>query len=283
LTTTIDVGRFRVTALSDGTVFLPQTYYPGLDFDAHPELVSADGTYHIPAGCFLIQGPGVTILVDAGIGPVSIPFPPEIAAAAGLIDPPEYIAAGGQLPQMLQTMGVDPSDIATVCLTHLDADHVGWVAPHDVLFFPNADVICSAAELARPAGPAPGEAEGRRGLAIAEAAGRLRVIDAATVPLGPGIAAHHTPGHTPGHYAVSVSSDGREAWLLGDAIHHPLQLVDERISFLLEATPDEALRTRERLLSKLAGRNVPVNMAHRPGLAFHVIALENGQRRWLAI
>ena len=279
----IDVGSIRITALSDGTIFLPPTYYPGLDFAAHPELVSGDGTYHIPAGCFLIEGDGAVILVDAGVGPLSIPFPASVAAEAGLTDPPEFIAVGGRLPDLLARRGVAPSDITSVFLTHLDADHVGWIAPHGALFFPNADVICSAVELGRPPGPAPGEAEGRKGLAIAKAEGRLREANEPTVVLAPGVVAHHAPGHTPGHYVVSVSSEGNEAWLLGDAVHHPLQLNDPGISFLLETTPDHALETREKLLSSLAGQNAPVNMAHFPGLAFHRIAVERGRRRWVSI
>jgi hypothetical protein len=73
-------------------------YYPGPGFGAHPELLQADGTYHIPVGCFLIQAEDRTVLVDAGLGPSSIPVPGDIAAAAGLADPPEVIAAGGLLP-----------------------------------------------------------------------------------------------------------------------------------------------------------------------------------------
>jgi glyoxylase-like metal-dependent hydrolase (beta-lactamase superfamily II) len=225
----------------------------------------------------------LTILVDAGLGPSSIPFPDDIAAEAGLADPPESIAEGGLLPGALAECDVTPADIDTVFLTHLDADHVGWIAPDGVLLFPNAEVVCSAVDLAAPPGPAPGEVEGRTGLAIAKAAGLLREVDAPIVELAQGVVAHHTPGHTPGHYTVSVSSNGEEARLLGDAVHHPLQLNDKRISFLLETRPDHALRTREELLTALEGRDVPVNMAHFPGLEFHRIAIEDGLRHWVTV
>jgi Metallo-beta-lactamase superfamily len=172
LSTVIDVGGIKVSALNDGEVHLPPIYYPGLDFGAHPELLQADGTYHIPVGCFLIQAEDLTVLVDAGLGPSSIPFPDDIAAAAGLTDPPESIAAGGLLPGALAAAGVAPADITTVFLTHLHADHIGWVAPGGVPFFPNAVVMCSAVEWETPpVAPAPGELEGRRGLAVARAGG----------------------------------------------------------------------------------------------------------------
>src|SRR3546814_19562286 len=33
-----------------------------------------------------------------------------------------------------------------------------------------------------------------------------------------------TPGHTPGHCAVVVSSEGQEAVITGDLIHHPVKV-----------------------------------------------------------
>jgi glyoxylase-like metal-dependent hydrolase (beta-lactamase superfamily II) len=280
LSRVIDVGGIKISALNDGEVHLPPMYYPGLDFDAHPELLQADGTYHIPVGCFLIQGEGHTVLVDAGLGPSSIPFPGDIAATAGLTDPPELIAAGGLLPRALAAAGVAPADITTVFLTHLHADHIGWVAPNGVLFFPNAVVMCSAIDWQTPPiAPAPGEREGRMGLAAAKTAGVLRLIDAATAELAPGVSAHHSPGHTPGHYVVSVSSGGQTAYLLGDAVHHPLQLNGKNISFLSETEPEQALRAREELFTALQGRNVPIGMAHFPGLDFQRITTTN-EREW---
>jgi glyoxylase-like metal-dependent hydrolase (beta-lactamase superfamily II) len=282
VSTVIDVGGIKVSALNDGEVHLPPMYYPGLDFGAHPELLQADGTYHIPVGCFLIQAEDVTVLVDAGLGPSSIPFPGDIAAMAGLTDPPESIAAGGLLPGALAAAGVAPADITTVFLTHLHADHIGWVAPGSVPFFPHAVVMCSAVEWEMPpVAPAPGELEGRSGLAVARAAGVLRLLNAATVELAPGVRAHHSPGHTPGHYVVSVSSNGEAAYLLGDAVHHPLQLNDTGISFLSETEPERALRAREELLTALQGHNVSIGMAHFPGLDFQRITTANG-REWTA-
>jgi len=280
LSTVIDVGGIKVSALNDGEVHLPPMYYPGLDFGVHPELLQADGTYHIPVGCFLIQAEDVTVLVDAGLGPSSIPFPGDIAAMAGLTDPPESIAVGGLLPGALAASSVAPADITAVFLTHLHADHIGWVAPGGVLFFPHAVVMCSAVEWETPpVAPAPGELEGRRGLAVARAAGVLRLLTAATAELAPGVSAHHSPGHTPGHYVVSVSSNGEAAYLLGDAVHHPLQLNDRGISFLSEAEPERALRAREELLTALQGCNVSIGMAHFPGLDFQRITTANG-RQW---
>jgi glyoxylase-like metal-dependent hydrolase (beta-lactamase superfamily II) len=72
----------------------------------------------------------------------------------------------------------------------------------------------------------------------------LRPIDAATVELAPGVSAHHSPGHTRGHYVVRVFSNDETSYLLGDVVHHTLQLDDQDISFLSEAEPERALRVR---------------------------------------
>src|SRR6266536_3954045 len=91
--------------------------------------------------------------------------------------------------------------------------------------------------------------------------------------------AHHSPGHPPGHYVVRVSSTDARAYLLGDIVHHPLQLNDKGISFLSETEPERALRAREELLTALQGRNVSIGMAHFPGLDFQQITTANG-RQW---
>jgi len=107
----------------------------------------------------------------------------------------------------------------------------------------------------------------------------LRPIDAATVELAPGVSAHHSPGRTPGHYVVRVFYNDETSYLLGDVVHHPLQLNDQRISFLSEAEPERTLRVREELLTALQGRNVSIGMAHFPGLDFQQITTANG-RAW---
>ncbi|WP_210583376.1 MBL fold metallo-hydrolase [Streptomyces sp. GESEQ-35] len=279
MATSIEVGTIRITALSDGASHMPPMFYPGLDFDAHPELLEGDGTYHIPAGSYLIQGEGFTVLVDAGSGPDSIPFPAELAAAAGLEPAPEFIAVGGRLPAALAAESVAPEDITTLFLTHLHGDHVGWVAPGGKLFFPNAEIVYGAADWDALIAPAPAEDPARVGMEAAKSAGVLRAIDAPTVEIAPGVTALHTPGHTPGHYALRIASGGQEAYLLGDAVHHPLQLGDTGISFLMDADPEHALRTREELLARFAGTEVALGIDHFPGLDFKRITVDDG-RQW---
>ena len=104
MSTSIKIGDIEITALNDGTSRLPAMFYPGLDVGVHPEVLDEDGTVHIPAGCFLVRAPSRTILVDAGIGPVTVDYPegmPRARAAAG--EPEPKLAVGGLLPELPMT------------------------------------------------------------------------------------------------------------------------------------------------------------------------------------
>src|ERR1700731_3639775 len=124
------IGDNRRTPLKGRTAPMPAMFYPGLDVGIHPEVLDEDGTVHIPAGCFLIRAPSRTILVDAGIGPVTVEYPEGMPKAKGAAGEPEpKLAVGGLLPEALGQVGAKPDEIDTVFLTHLHPDHVGWIAP----------------------------------------------------------------------------------------------------------------------------------------------------------
>jgi len=282
MSTRIVIGTTTITALDDGTSFLPPMFFPGLDFDSHPGMLAEDGTFHIPTGCYLIQSEESTVLVDAGMGPTNIPFPPEIAAASGLAELPEFIAEGGYLLSLLADAGVSPADIDVVFLTHLHPDHIGWVAPGGELAFPNAEVVYGAADWDALISPLPDDDLGRIGLEAARSAGKLRAIEGKTVEVAPGITAHHTPGHTPGHYVLSITSGEQQAYLLADSIHHCLQLNDLEIHFLTDIDRELALRTREELISRFAGTDIAIGVSHFPGLNFNHIAVDD-TRHWVEI
>jgi len=282
MSTSIVIGSTKITALDDGTSFLPPMFFPGLDFGCHPGMLSDDGTFHIPTGCFLIQSEESTVLVDAGLGPSNIPFPPDLSAASGLEHVPAFIAVGGELLNLLDAAGVAADDIDVVFLTHLHPDHIGWVAPKGKLTFPNADVVYGAADWDALVVPLPEDDAGRLGLEFARSAGKLRAIEGATVAVAPGISAHHVPGHTPGHYVLSITSGESQAYLIGDTFHHCLQLNDQEISFLTDIDAELALRTREELVAKFADTDIAIGMSHFPGLDFTRITVDD-TRHWVEV
>jgi len=71
-----------------------------------------------------------------------------------------------------------------------------------------------------------------------------------------------TPGHTPGHVSVHIASEGQEALITGDCIHHPVQM--SRVDWCSSADYDEAQgqRTREELLARYVDRDTLIIGTH---------------------
>ena len=57
-----------------------------------------------------------------------------------------------------------------------------------------------------------------------------------------------TPGHPPGHVAIGIVSQGERAVIVGDASHHPVQLLHPDWSPAFDNDPLLAGKTREWLL-----------------------------------
>lgn len=261
----ISVGDYAIEALTDGLVRLPTPFFPGLDPAEHSGVLDPDGTVHVPVGGFLVRGQGRTILVDAGFGPREMGYPDGMAPAGG---DPAPMGMGGDLLTALGGAGVRPEDVDTVFVTHLHSDHVGWLAPEGTPAFERARIVHGVADWEPLIGGLPHDDWSRVGLEAVRAAGSIEAIHGDAVALAPGITARHTPGHTPGHYVLDVEADDERLVLLGDVIHTPVQLRDDRVRFIGDHDPDEAARTRQRWLAEIAGTNTVIAAAHFPGMEF---------------
>jgi glyoxylase-like metal-dependent hydrolase (beta-lactamase superfamily II) len=74
-----------------------------------------------------------------------------------------------------------------------------------------------------------------------------------------------TLGHTPGHVSVRIVSQGEEALITGDFMHHPCQIARPEWSSTADSDPAEAQRTRERMLTRLADAPILVIGTHFAG------------------
>lgn len=157
------------------------------------------------------------ILFDAGIGP----------------------QAGGQLPQRMKTAGINPTDVEAVCLTHLHFDHLGWLldtAGH--VFFPNADIYLSAAELAS------GKDNERWQQVLAAYGDRVKTFaDGETICFDM-VKTHVVPGHTAGHTIYEVGP----CLIVGDLLHaQDLQLEHPDFCARYDGDPASARRVRKQI------------------------------------
>lgn len=165
----------------------------------------------------------------------------------------------------LETAGYPPASIDTVLCTHLHVDHVGWnttlVDGEWVPTFPEARYLVA-------------ETEWRYWRDVESSQDVLEdsvrpVMDAGLVDF---VAESHrlcdevwlepTPGHTPGHVSVRIASEGADALITGDCIHHPCQMT--RTDWCSSADYDQVQgrRTRESLLERVADSDVLVIGTH---------------------
>ena len=255
--TSRDVGAFRVHALVDAAGPIETTLneaFPGATPEQWAAARALDPTtfgpqdvWVLPFRAFAVVGPDDAVtLVDLGVGT-------ERSPAASWAPGP------GALPDGLAALGITRGDVRTVVLTHLHEDHVGWVLDsHGAPLFADATHVVQSTEVHAVAGDAVIR------LATVDplrAAGLLREIDG-PYALQPGIDVEPTPGHTPGHQSVWLSSGGEDLLLTGDVLVHAVQLVAPEVAYAAEDDLVEAAATRLRVLGEARRRGAVLATSH---------------------
>ncbi|KUL36839.1 MBL fold metallo-hydrolase [Streptomyces sp. NRRL F-4489] len=226
-----------------------------------PDFTDPDGRLRLHTHSFAVTLNGLRILIDTGIGngkPRANPAWNDLRT--------DY-------PSRLTAAGFAPEDIDLVILTHLHADHVGWnTRAHEgawIPTFPRARYIVSRTEREFWAGYAMDEPRRqmfRDSVHPVEEAGLLDLVDVPPdgLDLTPGLRLIPTPGHTPGHIAVELTSRGAGALITGDCLHHPVQFAHPAIGSCVDIDPAQAATTRRALLASLAERHTLVLGSHFP-------------------
>jgi glyoxylase-like metal-dependent hydrolase (beta-lactamase superfamily II) len=263
----ITVGRVEITALTDmeGAFFRLDQVFPGVMEDQwepyrhrYPWAFADRKTLRGRVGSYVLRSSEGTVLVDTGVGP-------------------QAMGAGGRLLVQLENAGVYPEDVDTVFLTHLHGDHLGWsVKPDGEPVFPEARYVTQAAEWEISV-PYLG-----RAVAGLDGLGVLELLDGEE-PVGEELTAIPTPGHSPGHSSLLVSSGGEQALVSGDAIVHPAQATEPTWNVHFDMDKEQAARTREMLLAWLEADGMIVAAGHIPGSGFGRVVRdggEEGRRYW---
>jgi glyoxylase-like metal-dependent hydrolase (beta-lactamase superfamily II) len=201
--------------LSDGFPDPPDGGWDGI-FARYPAQFLGDAaTWNAHTHCFLIRIGGVTVLVDAGIGPAHAPYADGVASA---------------LPGELAAAGVAPEDVDHVVITHLHGDHYGWCLAGETParpMFPRARYHLPRADWGSPLWNATAQARAEFDLLLAplEGLGVLELTDDAA-SIAPGVVLEPTPGHTAGHRCVRVEAGDGAVLVAGDLAHHPAEVED---------------------------------------------------------
>lgn len=261
----VPVGRLRVTAVVERagptrpTWLLPDATPEALERHREwlaPHFLDERGRFLQSVHAFVVRGPGFTAVVDTCIG--------NDKDRGGRA--PFHMLDTGFLGD-LHAAGVPPESVDLVVCTHLHVDHVGWNTRLDgrrwVPTFPRARHLFGRREWEH------WSADGDEATARIMADSVAPVLDAGLAQL---VDMDHrvsgelwlepTPGHTPGHVSVRLASDGEEAVITGDLMHHPVQVAEPGWGSHFDTDGALARETRRAFCARYADRPVTVLGTH---------------------
>ena len=251
------LGKFEITALSDGTVALPVDQ---LLTNATPDTVSSllaraylKAPVETSVNAYLVNTGSKLVLIDAG--------------AAGLFGP-----TLGKLAANLKAAGYRPEQVDEIYITHMHADHVGGLAANGKMVFSKAVVRADIREGSfwlnqANLDAAPADAKDFFLGAMASlkpylAAGRVKAFDGAT-ELVPGIRAVPSYGHTPGHTIYAIESEGNRMVVWGDLMHvAAVQFAMPEVTIQFDSDSKAAAPQRQQNYADAASKGYYVAVAH---------------------
>lgn len=270
---TLRVGSITIIPLSDGATTGPVgDIFPSVSAEQWQplrEYLAPDGALPLNFGAFLIREGETWTLVDTGFG--------------GRADSP-----GGKLLAELDRAQVRPEQITRLIITHLHLDHIGWnTVDRDgqpAVLFTNARHLVQRKDWEHFTQPEVKQQLPVIGLCAEplQAAGVLDLIDGDR-DLSAGISVLFTPGHTPGHQSVLVSSGDEKAIILGDVSHTPAQVVQPEWSPSFDNDPELSARTRAEVWERIEQHGLKVAAGHYPYPSIGSLVQVAGKRRWQAL
>jgi glyoxylase-like metal-dependent hydrolase (beta-lactamase superfamily II) len=270
------LGSFEVTTLSDGSIAMegPHPIY-GQNQPAEVVQDLARANYLPPDQMLngftpvLVNTGSALILFDTGNAPGRRP-------------------AAGNLTASLRAAGYEPEQVDIVVLTHMHGDHIGGLMADGAPAYPNARYVTGAAEHnfwasdERLSGPTQSSAELFRANVMPLMEKTTLLDDKGEVVSG--IQAMAAFGHTPGHMAYHLESEGRRLLLWADSANHyvmSIQRPEWHVRFDLDK--EAAAATRKRLFDMLAADRIPATGYHMPFPALGFIDRTNDSYRWVPV
>ena len=216
------------------------------------------GELVMPVQTYLVRTGRHTILLDTCIGNhKTLPGVPDA-----------HQRTDSALLTDLATAGVAAEEIDFVMCSHMHYDHVGWntklLDGRWVPTFPNAKYIFARTELDAAAAEAGAEDKVYEESVLPVIESGQAVIVEMDHQLDDSIWLEPTPGHTAGHVAVRLRSNGHDGVMAGDLIHAPMQLPHPEWSPTFDFDPLLGGQTRRRFLDSYCERDVLVLTQHFP-------------------
>lgn len=199
---------------------------------------------------------------------------------------------GGWLAAQLRPAGFEPEQIDIVVLSHGHPDHIGGVMEGGKPLFPNARYVIGELEYAfwasRDRLSAPKEDnEYKSGLLFQANMVPLASRTSLLKPGGevvPGIHAVEAFGHTPGHLAFHIESEGKRLLFWGDCAHHQVaSLARPDWHAFFDMDKAKGVSTRKRIFDMAAGERLPVAGYHMPFPSLGYVERKEAGYRWLPV
>ncbi len=267
----IRLGRFTVTALTDGYADMPYDYFPGRSAPEVETAASAQFTAR-PSGVrflfnqYLVEDGERRILIDAG--------------AAG------SIGQTGQLPQALAALGLKPGQIDAVIVTHMHQDHMGGLVlggknqyPEAELYIDRRDVTHWTDPAKRNGAPDFLQTSFRMAEEVVRLYPRLQAIDGER-EIAPGVSIVDLTGHTPGHIGVRIEDGGKSLIMVSDMIFPVVHPAATDVFFLFEQDRNAAKAMRDRFFPRAASEGALIAATHMPFPGLGRVVSDRGQMRW---
>ena len=267
LVRTRQIGALKVHALQAGLQLLDG----GAMFGVVPKTlwerkIPADARNRIPLGmrCLLIEHPDGLVLVDTGAGNKENE---KFHAIYGVENAAIGAAGPTQLESALAEAGFAPNDVTMVINSHLHFDHAGGNTQRDasgaiVPSFPNARYVVRKGEWdwAHLTNERTAASYFGHNYDPLQAAGLLELVDGDREVL-PGVQLRHSPGHTPHHQGILITSGAERLFFLADlaptSSHVPLPWI-----MGYDVEPLVTLETKRRIWAEAVSKGWMVMFEH---------------------
>ena len=216
------------------------------------------GRVELACRCLLIEeDDGRKVLLETGIGAF---FEPKLAARFGVEEPSSH-----KLLDNLGALGVKPSDIDVVVLSHLHFDHAGGLLPafNDIeksgysLVFSNAKIVVGKDAFARGNNPHMRDKASfiPELMKLLQESQSLEIVEGSrSETLGDAYEFIYTDGHTPGQMHTLFKGEQGSIFFCGDLVpgtawvhipitmgydRYPEKLIDEKIKIMNRAVAED--------------------------------------------
>lgn len=268
----INIGKVTLLSLSDGSAppVDPTWPFPNVKKDEWSNHLSAldhNKNHTSNFGSFIIISGNEKILVDTGLGNHT---------TKKLTSPPM------KLEKNLLKLGIRTEEITKVFFTHLHFDHIGWALDFKTKkpFFVNAEYLVPSKEWnfwEKCDDPKRFDHINSFNTNFKEIIyfNQLSLIDE-NQHITKNISTFPTPGHTPGHTSLIISSNHIKGYITGDVFHSPAQFTNPHWSHRADINSEMAIKTRKNFLKKLTGEEIIAagHLDHNKNIGKVIIAKE---------